>query len=48
MRDDLVAFTALAAKSKITVPLLSVCRKLSSSDALTERMRAESVINSGY
>ena len=40
--------TALAAKSKIAVPLLSVCRKLSSSDALTDKIRAESVINSGY
>ena len=41
-------FKATEARSNICVPLFRVCRKLSSSETLTDKIRFLSATNSGY
>ena len=44
----LLFFRATDARSNICVPLLRVCKKLSSSETLTDNMRFLSATSSGY
>ena len=44
----LLFLRATDARSKICVPLFNVCKKLSSSETLTDKIRFLSVTSSGY